>query len=74
MSKAPKTPKAEKPVEKPVEKQAADGTRTVTLAGRIGNTLHVSINGTGADLPCGVPFTVSDDLYNAISAHIVEER
>ena len=70
----PKAPKAPK-VEKPVEPEAiSDGTRKVTIIGRPGNTLQVSINGIGAELPCGKEITVSEDLYNAISAHIVEER
>lgn len=71
--KAPKAPKAPK-VEKPVEEQVPDGTRTVTIAGRLGNTLHVSINGVPAALPCGKEITISEDLYHAISAYIVEER
>ena len=67
--KAPKAPKAENVIEARV-----DGVRTVKLGGREGNRLQVSINGVPAELPCGTFFEVSEDLYNAISAHIIDER
>lgn len=49
-------------------------TRTVVLQGRKGSLLHGAVNGAMFALPCGIEVEVTDSIYNAVSAYIIEER
>lgn len=44
----------------------------ITLAGK-NQDLTYGINGQMASLPCGVEVTVSEEVYNAVKAHIIAE-
>ena len=61
----------EVPVEE-VPVVAPKTTHTITLAGK-NQDLTYGINGRMASLPCGVEITVSEEVYNAVKAHIIAE-
>ena len=71
--KVVETPVEEAPVEEvPVVAPAPKTSYKITLAGK-NQDLTYGINGRMASLPCGVEITVSEEVYNAVKAHIIAE-
>ena len=46
----------------------------IVLAGAPSTQLDYGINGAMGKLQCGVPIVVSEPVYHAVKAHIIEER